>query len=135
MIHYLADTNILGYFVRRPPPPLQQRMALALQRREIAISTVTRAETRLGLSLMDPSDKRIRSINALLDEIPALAWTSEAADRYGEIAAYLLKVGQKIGEMDTMIAAHALVVGLPLVTHNTRHFTRVPRLILEDWTT
>ncbi len=126
MIHYLADTNILDHFVRRPPPLLQQRMALALHRREIAISTVTRAETRLGLSPMDPNDKRVRSINALLNEIPTLAWTTEAAHCYGEIAAYLLTAGLKIGKMDTMIAAHALVVGLPLVTHNARHSARVP---------
>jgi tRNA(fMet)-specific endonuclease VapC len=35
--------------------------------------------------------------------------------------------------MDTQIAAHALALGLPLVTHNTRHFKRVAGLKLEDW--
>jgi predicted nucleic acid-binding protein len=37
------------------------------------------------------------------------------------------------GEMDTQIAAHALALGLPLVTHNTRHFKRMLGLKLEDW--
>jgi tRNA(fMet)-specific endonuclease VapC len=37
--------------------------------------------------------------------------------------------------MDTQIAAHALALGLPLVTHNTRHFKRVLGLKLEDWMT
>jgi hypothetical protein len=35
--------------------------------------------------------------------------------------------------MDTQIAAHALALGLPLVTHNTRHFKRVAGWKLEDW--
>ena len=77
----MMDTNILGCFVRHPPPPLQQRMSRALEKQEVAISAVTRAETRLGLALMDPNDKRIKLINQLLDRIPALGWTVEAADR------------------------------------------------------
>ena len=45
------------------------------------------------------------------------------------------QTGQPIGEMDTQIAAHALALGLPLVTHNTGHFKRVAGLKLEDWMT
>ena len=47
----------------------------------------------------------------------------------------LQQTGQPIGDMDTQIAAHALALGLPLVTHNTRHFKRVAGLRLEDWMT
>jgi len=55
------------------------------------------------------------------------------AHQHGEIAALLQQTGQPIGNMDTQIAAHALALGLPLVTHNTRHFKRVPGLKLQDW--
>ncbi len=50
MIRYLADTNILGCFVRRTHPTLQRRMRLALEREEIALSAITHAE---GLKLED----------------------------------------------------------------------------------
>ena len=133
MIKYLADTNILGYFSRNSSAELQKRMLVALKKQEVAISAVTRAEIRFGLALLQPDDKRRRSIDLLLNEYPVLPWTLEAADRYGEIAAHLQQTGQPIGEMDTQIAAHALVLGLPLVTHNTQHFKRVPGLKLEDW--
>ena len=69
----------------------------------------------------------------LLQEYPALPWTADAADQYGEIAANLQQNGQVIGVMDTLIAAHALAEGLILVTHNTRPFERIPGLKLEDW--
>lgn len=134
MIRYLADTNILGYFARHSHAALQTRMRIALQAQDIAISVITRAETRLGLALLSPEDKRRVSVDLLLQQFPALPWTAEAADRYGQVAAQLQKSGQSIGEMDTMIAAHALVENLIVVTHNTRHFERVPGLQLEDWT-
>lgn len=133
MIRYLVDTNILGYFVRNSSAALQRRMLAALNKQEIAISAITRAETRYGLALLAPDDRRRRTVDLVLDEIPVLSWTVEAADRFGEIAAHLQQSGQPIGAMDTQIAAHALVLGLPLVTHNTRHFKRVPGLRLEDW--
>ena len=134
MIRYLADTNILGYFARCTHAPLQARMQQALEKQEIAISVITRGETRFGLALLNANDKRRQTIDLLLQEIPALPWTAEAADCYGDIAAHLQQTGQPIGEMDTLIAAHALVAKLPLVTHNTRHFERIPGLRLEDWT-
>lgn len=133
MIKYLADTNILGYFSRNASAVLQKRMLVALKNQGVAISAITRAEVRFGLALLAADDKRRRTIDLLLNEFPVLPWTGEAADRYGEIAAHLQQTGQPIGEMDTQIAAHALVLGLPLVTHNTRHFKRVPGLKLEDW--
>ena len=133
MIKYLVDTNILGYFARNQSAALQKRMLTALKKQEVAISAITLAETRFGLALLQPDDKRRRTIDLLLNEFPVLPWTGQAADRYGEIAAHLQQIGQAIGVMDTQIAAHTLVLGLSLVTHNTRHFERVPGLKLHDW--
>jgi tRNA(fMet)-specific endonuclease VapC len=133
LIKHLADTNILGYFSCNSSAALQKRMLSALKKQELAISVITLAETRFGLALLQTDDKRRRTVDLLLNEFPVLPWTVEAADRYGEIAAHLQQTGQFIGVMDTQIAAHALVLGLPLVTHNARHFKRVPGLKLEDW--
>ena len=135
MIKYLVDTNILGFFARNSSAVRQKRMLAALKKQEVAISAITRAETRFGLALLQADDKRRRTIDLLLNELPVLSWTSEAADRYGEIAAHLQQTGQSMGELDAQIAAHALALGLPLVTHNTRHFKRVTGLKLEDWMT
>ena len=134
MIRYLADTNILGYLARRASPHLIARMRAALEAREVAISAVTRAETRYGQRLLDASDRRQVTIDAILQELPVLNWTIEAADRYGELAATLRREGRPITLMDSMIAAHALANGLILVTHNTKDFARIEGLPLEDWT-
>ena len=59
-------------------------------------------------------------------------------DRYdaiaaGELRAHLRRMGTPIGNFDTMIAGQALTRGMTLVTHNTREFSRVPGLMIEDW--
>ena len=107
--------------------------AKTIQAQTIVTSVICRAELRYGQNLMAHEDKRRKAIDLLLHELPALPWTAAAADRYGEIQAYLKRQGMPIGELDTRIAAHALAEDLILVTHNTRQLEDVPGLKLEDW--
>ena len=132
-LRYLLDINTVSYFIRRSSSALEKRMTLALKQNSAAISTLTRAELRYGQALMDAQDKRRNVIDLLLQQLPHLPWTLEAADQYGQIKSQLKRTGEPIGEIDTQIAAHALAEDLILVTHNTQHFERVPGLRLEDW--
>ena len=133
MIRYLLDTNTISYFVKGASASLVQRMQVGLDAQDIAISAITRAEVRYGVEMMDKFDKRRRRIDLLLKELSALPWSIEAADEFGRLKAYLRRSGTPVGEFDTQIAAHALAEKLILVTHNTRHFEKVPGLKLEDW--
>jgi tRNA(fMet)-specific endonuclease VapC len=132
-LRYLLDTNTVSYFIRRSSSALEQRMSQALAEQSAAISAITRAELRFGQALMDAQDKRRPVIELLLQQLPLLAWTSEAADQYGLLKAQLKLTGAPIGELDTQIASHALAEKLVLVTHNTKHFENVVGLQLEDW--
>lgn len=51
----------------------------------------------------------------------------------GKIRAYLEKQGTPIGPLDTMIAGHAKSLDYVLVTNNTKAFSRVQDLKLENW--
>ena len=133
MIVYSLDTNILSYFIRGRHPSLNTRVLKAIDRQEAGVSAIVRAETRFGQSRMPLDDKRRRTIDLLLGQLPTMAWTAAAADAYGPLKTSLQNNGQPVGELDTLIGAHALAEGLILVTHNTRHFERIPGLKLEDW--
>ena len=133
MIRYLLDTNIVSYFVKGVSTDLVQRMQVGLDAEDIAISAITRAELRYGVEMMDKFDKRRKRIDLLLRELSALPWSVAAADEFGRLKAYLRRNGTPVGDFDTQIAAHALAENLILVTHNTRHFERIPGLKLEDW--
>lgn len=62
-----------------------------------------------------------------------LAFDTEAARHYGRIRAALKRAGTPIGGNDLLIAAHALSLGVTLVTNNQREFSRVPDLHIEQW--
>ena len=62
-----------------------------------------------------------------------LPFTQHAAAEYGRIRADLQRRGKLIGSLDMLIAAHAKSERLTLVTNNTREFSRVDGLLLEDW--
>lgn len=130
---YLLDTNIVSYFLRDYKPVLVEHVTQAIADQSAAISVITQAELRYGQAGMEPKDKRRRAIDLLLTQISVLPWTPAAADRYGELKWQRKRQGKPIGDMDTLIAAHALAEKLILVTHNTRHFENVPGLQLEDW--
>lgn len=132
-LRYLLDTNIVSYYLRRSAPQLESRVSDALSQQTIAISALTRAELRFGQAGMNAEDRRRSLIDHFLLRLPNIPWTSQAADHYGAIKALHKRQGTPIGEIDTQIAAHALAEDLILVTHNTRHFEKVPGLKLEDW--
>ena len=55
------------------------------------------------------------------------------AEQFGRLKASLQSAGQIVADFDLLIAATALVHTLQVVTHNTRHFNRIPGLALDDW--
>lgn len=132
-MRYMLDTNIVSYYLRRVLPALEERVNDGLKHRSMAISAITRAELRFGQSAMSPEDRRRPLIDSFLLRLPSIEWSVGAADCYGALKHTPKTQGTPIGDMDTLIAAHALAEKLILVTHNTRHFEKIPGLKLEDW--
>ena len=60
---YLADSNILSYFIRGGYVALRARMATELARQTVVTSAICRAELRFGQSGLGPQDKRQRMID------------------------------------------------------------------------
>ena len=132
-MRYMLDTNIVSYYLRRFSPALEDRVNDGLKHHTVAISAIVRAELRYGQKGMTPGDRRRSLIDSFLLRLPSVEWSIEAADHYGMLKHTLKTQGKPIGDMDTLIAAHAFAEKLILVTHNTRHFENVPGLQLEDW--
>ena len=57
----------------------------------------------------------------------------DAANQYGAIRSKLEKKGTPIGNMDLLIAAHAISQKCTLVSNNLREFKRVEDLVCENW--
>ena len=130
----MLDTNIVSYVVTGRYPMVRKRLDAAESTR-ICVSVITRAELLFGLKRLPADHPRSSDVRNFLEEAHVLAWDERAADVHADIRHQLQSTGQPIGEMDTMIAAHAISLGAVLVTNNTRHFARIaPPLIIENWT-
>lgn len=132
MLHML-DTDTASYLIKGKSPTIEARLA-ALVPSMVCVSMMTRAELQYGLKRL-PADHRLHlAVRQFLKIVHTLPWDADAADWYAEIRHQLVSTGKPIGEMDMMIAAHALSAGAVLVTNNSRHYERIEApLFLENW--
>jgi tRNA(fMet)-specific endonuclease VapC len=131
MIRYLLDTNTASYAIKGNVARVREQL-LKIAMAEVGISVITEAELRFGVARL-PSAIRLKDlVEEFLLRVEVLPWNSAAANRYAEIRAALERSGKPIGNMDMLIAAHALSVEAVLVTHD-RVFRRVKGLKIEDW--
>lgn len=99
---------------------------------QLAISAVTEGELRYGVARR-LNAKRLQSlVNEFLLRVGVLPWDTAVAQLYGQLRAALEREG-RMGNLDTMIGAHALAAGAVLVT-NDHAFRRIKKLKVEDWT-
>jgi tRNA(fMet)-specific endonuclease VapC len=130
-VRYLLDTNIASYVIKGNFPRVRERL-LKVPMAEVGISVVTEAELRFGVARRPEAATLKRVVEEFLLRVEVLAWDSEAAQQYGLIRAALEKDGAPMGNLDLMIAAHAVAAGVVLVTHD-HVFRRVKGLRVEDW--
>lgn len=129
---HMLYTDICSYVIRERPLSVLEKFKQA-DASGLCLSAVTQAELLYGVA-RSASRKINREIVAdFLSRLIVLEWDGSAAEHYGELRAVLEAKGRIIGNMDMMIAAHALSIGATLVTNNTRHFQMVPKLKLLNW--
>ncbi len=98
----------------------------------VSISTVTEAELRYGAARKPEAERLNIAVEEFLLRVQLLPWDSTAARHYAFTRATLEREGKIMGNLDMMIAAHALAAEAILVTRD-RAFRRVRGLKIEDW--
>jgi tRNA(fMet)-specific endonuclease VapC len=91
------------------------------------------AELDYGASKSRHTPKNRIALDQFISPLAVAAFDREAAAAYGRLRAALEQKGTPIGAMDLLIAAHALSLGVRLITNNAREFRRVPGLRVENW--
>jgi tRNA(fMet)-specific endonuclease VapC len=128
----MLDTNICIYLIKQQPPSVLERF-LSHPVGDIGISSITVAELEYGASKSRHAAKNRIALDEFVSPLDVTSFDCEAAAVYGRIRAALEAKGTPIGAMDLLIAAHALSLGVRLVTNNAREFRRVPGLKVENW--
>ncbi len=132
MIKYMLDTNMIAYAKNRRPEVVLERL-IQHDPSQICISSITMAELEYGVHNSSKPEQNRTALMMFLSGITILPFDSDASFEYGKIRYALKSKGILIGGNDLLIAAHAKSLGLTLVTHNTREFSKVEGLSIEDW--
>jgi len=128
----MLDTNICIYIIKRQPAAVLKHF-IEYQVGDICISAITLSELRYGVAKSTHRDKNAKALAEFIVPLEVVPFDEAAALAYGDIRSNLEKAGTPIGSMDMLIAAHAVSLGIPLVTNNTREFLRIPVLNVIDW--
>lgn len=130
----LLDTDTCIHLIRGRNPAIIHRLK-RYSPGDIGISSITLAELSFGVAKSNQPEKNAVALNEFTMALDVAPFDDRAAWVYGRVRAELQKSGKAIGGLDTLIGAHALSLGVVLVTHNTHEFSRVTALQLADWIT
>jgi tRNA(fMet)-specific endonuclease VapC len=128
---YLLDTNILSHLVKEPSGVVARRIA-AVGESSVCTSLIVACELRFG-AVKKGSTRLSAQLEAILSALEIISLEEPVDRHYADIRVHLHLIGQPIGHNDLLIAAHARSLGMIMVTHNEREFSRVPGLMVENW--
>ena len=127
----MLDTNICIYLMKQQPSEVAARFAQCYVG-EVVISAITLAELEFGIICSGKSKLQNRqALDQLLEDIHVTAFDARSATAYGPIR--LATKDKTRDALDKLIAAHAVALGVVLVTNNEGDFVNYPDLKIENW--
>ena len=133
---FLPDTNAFSSYLAGRSKPLAERMAAAFAAGELRLSVMVLGELEFGAekARRQLGETRFaRRVGQLGKQIEVELLDGSFPRFYARVRAGLEAEGRKIGDRDTIIAAHALALGATIVTANVGEFARIPGLAVENW--
>lgn len=128
---YLLDTNICIYVINNKPAQVFEKFK-QFKIGELAVSSITASELAFGVE-KSGSERNKQALNKFLMPLEIIPYDDQAIWHYARLRQQLQSTGKTIGSLDMLIAAHALSLGVTLVTNNTKEFERIEGLKLENW--
>ncbi len=129
---YLLDTNTCIRYLNGRSDNVRKNIE-SKRPQDIMVCSVVKAELFYGSVKSLNPEKNLEKQRRFVDRFVSHPFDDRAADAYSRVRSQLEKSGTPIGPNDMLIASIALANNLILVTHNTREFSRVEGLDIEDW--
>ena len=139
MTGWLLDTNVLSE-LRRPKPSNKVVAFVSAQALELLyVSTVTMAEIRFGIELLDDATRRAELTDWLTHKVRPmfgqriLSVSEDVLFKWRVLVEAGRKAGHAYSQPDLFIAATALHHGLTVVTRDTSEFEHARVPVLNPW--
>ncbi len=134
---FLPDTNVFSRFLRGRPEDAEMKIRLEESLGACRLSAIVLTELEYGAAKRPDVQvfrERIARLKRVFPRVEPFG--EKAAHHAGFVRAFLANLkpnAQPIGAYDALLAGHALALGAVFVTQNTKEFSRVPGLGVEDW--
>ncbi|MCF0126523.1 MAG: type II toxin-antitoxin system VapC family toxin [Clostridia bacterium] len=128
---YLIDTDTIIFALKG-----EKKVISKFQENKdipISISLITYAELVFGAKRSSDEQKNMITVNHIRDIYPVEKLDENTMEVFASLKAETYSRGNRIEDMDLMIAATAIYNNLTLVTNNTKHFEKIPGLKIENW--
>ena len=122
-MRFMLDANTCIHLLADAFPTLTARF-LAQESGTVCVSSVAFAEIAMGSQNGKPPPMDV--LDAFVDEVPLVPFDAKAARAYAGLPF-------KRANFDRLIAAHALSLGLTVITRNGKDFSDVAGLVVENW--
>jgi predicted nucleic acid-binding protein len=131
---YLLDTNILSELVKKQPNPHLLQHLQSNPSQSLFTSCICVMELRFSSALREDFESFWQNIETeIISRVKILPLGYDEVLKAGDILADLQKTGKTISIEDVLIASTALIHKFVMVTADTRHFSRINRLVIENW--
>lgn len=129
---FLLDTNACIRFLNGTSEALVERVH-DCRPSEIALCSIVKAELLFGAHNSAKVAENLETLDEFFSPFVSFPFDDRAARHYGDIRRDLSRRGELIGPNDLLIASIARANDVTLVTHNSKEFSRVAELNIEDW--
>ena len=129
---YSLDTNTCIRYLNGRSLAVRKKLE-TVPGHDIVVCSVVRGELAYGSAKSHTPEQSAAKQQKFLKPYVTLPYDDAAAAEFGRIRSKLEAAGTPIGPYDMQIAAIAVVHGLIVVTHNTREYSRISGLKIEDW--
>lgn len=126
---YLIDSDVL-IAMGRGNTCLQEKMN-SVGLTECALSEISLAELYVGA--YKTGNQKLEPLLEFFEGTLKIIPITQALKTFAKLRVQLESTGARLETMDLFIAATALEGGHTLVSHNKRHYSRIPGLKMEDW--
>ncbi|MCB8839370.1 type II toxin-antitoxin system VapC family toxin [Aurantimonas sp. VKM B-3413] len=135
----VLDTNVVSEAMKPEPDPTVREWLDEQAAETLYISSVTVAELLFGIGAL-PEGRRKKKLAATFDEMlplfdgRILAFDTDAAGRYADLAVAVRKAGRGFPTPDGYIAAIATAHGFTVATRDASAFNAAGVPIIDPWT-
>jgi len=127
---YLLDTNICISLLKNKYGIREKVKVVGLN--NCFISEITVAELFYEASKSQRKEAQIKDVYYILDKFKVLP-IYNSLETYGDIKSELESQGIRIDDFDLLIGATSIHNAYTMVTGNTKHFDRMPGIVIENW--